>query len=283
MTYLRKLAGAIALVGAIAAMAAQAQATSSGSSHNPDHQWSTVGNSPNTRSTIKLGIVRTGDNALIEADGVLYATADMASDGMPNMTARIRRLPEADSTIHRVALDPIMAGRSALNLQAEPFGVSEPVQATLIVTLPDGPVAGAEPAKGHVAGQQALSDANNHRAGLGIPPDLRFELIGQPRQNGGIGKMHQADSESLVFVRLVRSADGSPVTNATVDLLRVDMAPDGMGEMTARSYIRPFGDPGTYRAEVHPLMAGQWGLTLAAQAGNQTVLAPQVLTVALAK
>src|SRR5258705_4772484 len=76
--------------------------------------------------------------------------------------------------------------------------------------------------------------------------DYRLELIGQPWQLGGLGWMHQIDSESLVFVRL-RSSDGAPLTDADVTLSRVDMAPDRMGEMTALSYIRPDGDPGTYR------------------------------------
>lgn len=111
----------------------------------------------------------------------------------------------------------------------------------------------------------------------------RFELMSRPLQNGGIGKMHQADSESLVFVRLVRIRDGAPVTDAAVALLRVDMAPDGMGEMTARSYIRPYGSPGTYKVEIHPLMAGQWAVTLAARPSDQSEPLRQVLTVALAK
>ena len=38
-------------------------------------------------------------------------------------------------------------------------------------------------------------------------PDYRFEIIGKPRQHGGIGKTHSADSESLVFVRLIRVRD----------------------------------------------------------------------------
>lgn len=133
------------------------------------------------------------------------------------------------------------------------------------------------------AGQPALGDGDGRRFALGAPPSLRFEVVGQPRQNGGIGKMHQADSESLVFVRLVRSSNGAPVTDAKVDLLRVDMAPAGMGEMTARSYVRPSSDPGTYRVEIHPLMAGRWGVTLAARTTDQSEPAPQVLTVALAK
>lgn len=133
------------------------------------------------------------------------------------------------------------------------------------------------------AGQPALEDGDGRRFALGAPSSLRFEVVGQPRQNGGIGKMHQADRESLVFVRLVRSEDGSPVTDAKVDLLRVDMAPDGMGEVTARSYVRSASDPGTYRVEIHPMMAGRWGVTLAAQSSGQSEPARQILTVALAK
>lgn len=113
--------------------------------------------------------------------------------------------------------------------------------------------------------------------------NYRFELVGQPQQEGGIGKLHQADSESLIFVRLVRISDGALVADADVALLRVDMAPDAMGEMTARSYIRPYGALGTYRVEVHPSMAGRWAVTLAARTNDQSRLVPQVLTVALEK
>jgi hypothetical protein len=113
--------------------------------------------------------------------------------------------------------------------------------------------------------------------------DYRIELLGWPRQNGGIGKMHQVDSESLVFMRLVRPSDGAPLTDADVTLSRVDMAPDGMGEMTARSYIRPYGDPGTYRVEIHPNMAGRWAVTVAARVAGDSEPVRQTLTVALAK
>jgi hypothetical protein len=113
--------------------------------------------------------------------------------------------------------------------------------------------------------------------------NYRIELIGRPWQNGGIGKMHQADSESLVFVQLVRSSNGAPLTEADVTLPRVDMASDGMGDMTARSYIRPYGDPGTYRVEIHPAMAGQWSVTVAAQVAGEAKPVRQTLTVALAK
>jgi hypothetical protein len=113
--------------------------------------------------------------------------------------------------------------------------------------------------------------------------DYRIELIGHPRQDGGIGKLHQADSKSSVFVHLVRSNDGSPLTDANPTLSRVDMAPDGMGEMTALSYIRPYGDPGTYRVEIHPNMAGRWGVTVAARTAGESEPILHTLTVALVK
>jgi YtkA-like len=129
----------------------------------------------------------------------------------------------------------------------------------------------------------ATSETQTTRSAPASGLDYRIELIGRPWQNGGIGKMHQADSESLVFVQLVRSSDGAPLTDANVTLPRVDMAPDGMGDMTARSYIRPYGDPGTYRVEIHPAMAGRWSVTVATQVAGESKPVRQTLTVALAK
>ncbi len=106
-----------------------------------------------------------------------------------------------------------------------------------------------------------------------------FEYIGHPLQNGGIGKLHQVDSESVVFVRLVRTQDGMPVPDAKVQILRADMAPDGMGEMTALSYVRPYDKPGEYRIEIHPRMAGRWAVSLEAQVPGQAEPIGKTLTV----
>jgi len=133
------------------------------------------------------------------------------------------------------------------------------------------------------AGQAALTGDAGSRFALAAVDDYRFEVVGRPVQNGGIGKMHQVDSESLVIVRLVRKQDSTPVPNAKVTLGRVDMAPDAMGEMAARSYVRPYGAPGEYRVEIHPLMAGKWGVNLAAQVPSDAAPVNQTLTVALAK
>jgi hypothetical protein len=115
------------------------------------------------------------------------------------------------------------------------------------------------------AGLAALPVQARKASVLAAADNYRFEVIGRPVQNGGLGKIHQADSESLVWVRLVRKQDGAPVPKAEVTLSRVDMAPGGMADMTARSYVRTREEPGKYRVEIHPLMAGLWAVSLAAQ------------------
>ena len=100
--------------------------------------------------------------------------------------------------------------------------------------------------------------------GQGVRPSgYRFESIGRPVQNGGIGKMHQADSRSIVKVRLVHVPDGAVASGATLTKVGATMAPDGMPEMTARVSVLSRND-GTYRLLVHPTMAGNWAVQLAA-------------------
>lgn len=155
--------------------------------------------------------------------------------------------------------------------------------AVLAIAAAYGSSAYAGEAVQNFSDQPSASSGGESRVASGASSSLRFELIGQPRQNGGIGKMHSADSESMFLVRLVWASNGAPITNAKVALLRVDMSPDGMDEMTARAYVRPYGDPGSYRVEVHPLMAGRWAVTLDGHMADHPVSVRQVLTVALSK
>jgi hypothetical protein len=114
-------------------------------------------------------------------------------------------------------------------------------------------------------------------------PDYRFEVTGMSTQTA-IGKTQQNDTESVVILRLVRGRDGSAVTNAEVALERVDMAPDGMRDMAARANVRPVaGNPGTYRVEIQPDMAGRWGMAMVARVADQPTPFRQNLTVTLAK
>lgn len=66
-----------------------------------------------------------------------------------------------------------------------------------------------------------------------------------------------------VDVRITR--DGTPVAHAVVFETRFDMAPDGMGAMTSTVTAQGSPEPGTYRFEVKPTMAGRWQLWLGAK------------------
>ncbi len=81
----------------------------------------------------------------------------------------------------------------------------------------------------------------------------------------------------------MRKQDGALVPNAEVALTRVDMAPDGMTEMTASFSVRPRDEPGKYRVEIHPLMAGRWAVRLVTQIPGEAEPVSQTLTVALSK
>jgi len=170
-------------------------------------------------------------------------------------------------------------GSQTTRLQAYPTFDGKWVQTQANVTMRTGDSEATQ----DFAGRAALSGEAISRFALAAADDYRIEVIGRPIQNGGVGKLHQADSESLVFVRLVRRQDGMPVPKARVRLSRVDMAPDGMGGMTARSYIRPRSAPGEYRVKIHPLMAGRWAVSLTAQVAGEAEPVSETLTVFLAK
>ena len=91
---------------------------------------------------------------------------------------------------------------------------------------------------------------------LAAPQDYRFELAGTPQPAAG--------GKSLVSVRLVRTTDNKPVTDAVVFEAKADMGPANMAVMTAPVRPMPAKD-GLYRFEVEPSMAGPWALNLAAK------------------
>lgn len=86
--------------------------------------------------------------------------------------------------------------------------------------------------------------------------DYRFELAGPPARSG---------KSTVIRVRLVHAPGNRPVPDAVIFQTRFDMGPDGMGGMTAPAKAAPSAEPGIYRIETEPSMAGRWGLTLAAK------------------
>ena len=106
------------------------------------------------------------------------------------------------------------------------------------------------------------------------PGDYRFELAGNPESASG---------KSIVAVRLIHTPDNKPVPGAIIIQTRADMGPDSMKEMTAPVKALPSKEPGIYRFEIEPGMAGGWMLTLAAKVQGEAETVRGDVTVKLAK
>lgn len=105
--------------------------------------------------------------------------------------------------------------------------------------------------------------------------DYHFELAGNPESVGG--------GKSIVAVRLTHTPDKKPVAGAIIIQIRADMGPDGMKEMTAPVKAVLGIEPGIYRFEIEPGMAGGWMLTLAAKVQGEAETVRGSVTVKLAK
>jgi hypothetical protein len=69
----------------------------------------------------------------------------------------------------------------------------------------------------------------------------------------------------IVAVRLKHKPTGKPVTDAVIVTTRIDMGPDGMGEMASPLTPVPSNEPGVYAFKTELSMAGRWLLSIAAK------------------
>jgi hypothetical protein len=76
----------------------------------------------------------------------------------------------------------------------------------------------------------------------------------------------------------VHKASGKPVTDAVIFRTRIDMAPDGMAEMTSPVAALPASEPGVYAFKTDLPMAGRYQFSIAAkvQGEPETVVAKVV-------
>lgn len=111
-------------------------------------------------------------------------------------------------------------------------------------------------------------------ASWAAPEDYRFELAGQPEKTG---------AGTLVKVRLIAVAGGTPVTGAEFSGTRLDMGPDGMAAMTAPVKALPASAPGVYLFEAQPSMAGNWALSFSAKIAGEAEPVSGAVTVTVAK
>lgn len=78
------------------------------------------------------------------------------------------------------------------------------------------------------------------------------------------GKVRIGD-DVIVAVRVVDKRTGKPTPEAVIYARRIDMAPDGMREMTAPLEPLAATEPGLHRFRTSLTMAGGWQLSLGAK------------------
>ena len=101
-----------------------------------------------------------------------------------------------------------------------------------------------------------LSPAVSNPAPPKVNDDYGFELTHS--------EIKQADGVTI-SVRLLHRATGQPVSKAVLFASRLDMSPDGMGNMKAPVETIGEVEAGTYRLKTNIMMEGGWQLSLAAK------------------
>ncbi|QWG19295.1 FixH family protein [Bradyrhizobium sediminis] len=79
-----------------------------------------------------------------------------------------------------------------------------------------------------------------------------------------------AGKDRIVTVQLVNKKTGKPVPDAVIFATRLDMAPDGMAEMSTKVVREPGGEPGSYRFKAAFGMEGRWLLSIGAKVQGET-------------
>ena len=90
--------------------------------------------------------------------------------------------------------------------------------------------------------------------------DYEFQLVDQTVKKG----------DAIISVRLVHKPDGKPAPDAVIFATRLDMAPDGMAEMTTKIAPMPSTEPGVYKFKATLTMAGGWQLSLGAKVQGES-------------
>ena len=98
-------------------------------------------------------------------------------------------------------------------------------------------------------------------AALADIKDYKFVLVDQTVQEG---------ADRVITVRLLDARTGNAIPDAVIIATRLDMAPDGMGEMATKVTPVPDTEPGTYKFKATFGMEGRWQLSLGAKVQGET-------------
>ena len=90
--------------------------------------------------------------------------------------------------------------------------------------------------------------------------DYEFLLVSKEVKKG----------DAVIAVKLLHKPSGRAIPDAVIFAKRIDMAPDGMGEMQSKLDPMPGGEPGVYQFKTNLDMAGRWALTLGAKVQGET-------------
>ena len=90
--------------------------------------------------------------------------------------------------------------------------------------------------------------------------DYEFQLVQDEAKKG----------EAIIAVRLVNKKTAKAVPDAVIAAKRIDMAPEGMADMTPRIEQLPSTEPGVYRFKTNLSMEGRWQLSLGAKVQGET-------------
>ena len=73
-----------------------------------------------------------------------------------------------------------------------------------------------------------------------------------------------------LVVRLVHAPTGKPVPGAVIFRTRLEMSPDGMGDMAGPLTPVASSEPGVWRYSTKLTMAGEWAMTVQAKVPGET-------------
>src|ERR1700683_247304 len=113
-------------------------------------------------------------------------------------------------------------------------------------------------AEAALVGLACMGAVSQAWAGIG---DYEFQLV-QTQVKKGDG--------AVVAVRLIDKRSGKPVPDAVIIAQRIDMAPDGMAEMSEPIEQLSSTEPGVYRFKAALVLAGGWRLSLGAKVQGET-------------
>lgn len=90
--------------------------------------------------------------------------------------------------------------------------------------------------------------------------DYEFQLVQSEAKKG----------EAIIAVRLLNKKTNKAVPDAVIAAKRIDMAPEGMADMTPRIEQLSSTEPGVYRFKTNLSMEGRWQLSLGAKVQGET-------------